>query len=130
MPGSDCVWGLQLTGQRQPSKDSPKALSGLSFRPNPCPLSACQGALGCHLPEPGDVTGKECGGWGRVRGLPERRLSPHLQQANRRQCDNSELPPPPHTLQGPWVSPCPAGGTVSTKSRIPLSQKLPEHGWP
>lgn len=35
-------------GQRQPDKDSPEAaaLSGLSFRPNPCPLSACHQGFG------------------------------------------------------------------------------------
>ena len=91
-----------LTGGRgSPSKDSPKALllSGLSFRPNPCPLSACQGALGCHLPESGDVTGKECGGWGQVKGTGEAPVS-HLGQAVGfwRQCSNSEYPFP---LQGP-----------------------------
>lgn len=30
-----------LSWQSSPCKDLPKALSGLSFRPNPCPLSAC-----------------------------------------------------------------------------------------
>lgn len=43
------VWGLAFphawsTGS--PDKDSPKALSGLSFRPNPCPLSACHWGFG------------------------------------------------------------------------------------
>lgn len=33
-------------GRGSPSKDSPKALSGLSFSPNPCPLSACHQGFG------------------------------------------------------------------------------------
>lgn len=37
-----------------------------------CPPAT--GALGCHLPELGDVTGKECGGQGQVEGCPAERL--------------------------------------------------------
>lgn len=44
-----CVWGPafpQAWSTSSPDKDSPKALSGLSFRPNPCPLSACHWGFG------------------------------------------------------------------------------------
>lgn len=33
-------------GRGSPKRDSPKALAGLSFRPNPCPLSACHRGFG------------------------------------------------------------------------------------
>lgn len=66
-------------GSSSPSEDPPKALSGLSFRPNPGSLSACQWAFGCHLPRTRVLSQKNVAGGGR-RGPSWRSLSP-LRQA-------------------------------------------------
>lgn len=69
-------------GQRQPTRIHPRRLrcrachSGLI--PALCPPATR--ALGCHLPKPGDVTGKECGEWGQVRDAPGEGPVPLLRQ--------------------------------------------------